>query len=157
MTATGPGPVPRISALTPRYRFPRAREELVAARRAQLETLAPDGRDCPNGHGPMQARPLDQQTPEQLFCGLWWDCRNGCTSTWCAHSRDLAYQNGEPYRNGDRWEKFDGTGWVPIADTEADQFWATRREWLDALGRSAGTRRPGPARPPTRPSGHLDQ
>ena len=154
MTATGPGSVPRISAQTPGYRFPRDREELIAARQAQLETLTLAGHDCPNGHGPMQARPLDQQTPEQLFCGLWWDCRNGCTSTWCANSRDLAYQNGEPYCNGHRWEKWDGAGWVPIPDAEADQFWAARREWLDTLGRGAGTPDPGPA---TRPSGRGDQ
>jgi hypothetical protein len=144
MTAAGPGPVPRISALTSRYRFPRTTGELIEARLAQLETLAPDGRDCPNGHGPMQARQLHQQTYEQLFCGLWWDCRNGCTATWCAHSRDLAYQNGEPYRNRDRWEKYDGTSWVPITDAEADQFWTARREWLETLGGSPGTRPPGP-------------
>jgi hypothetical protein len=149
MTATGSGPVPRISALTSGYRFPRTREELIAARQAQLETLAPPCHDCLNGHGPMQARPLDQQTDEQLFCGLWWDCRNGCTSAWCARSRDLAYQNGEPYRNGDRWEKFDGAGWVPITEAEADQFWAARRGWLDALGRHAGT---GPGRSSGRPA-----
>ena len=144
MTAAGPGPVPRISALTPGYRFPGTQEELIAARLAQLETLTPAGHDCPNGHGPMQARQLHQQTYEQLFCGLWWDCRNGCTATWCAQSRDLAYQNGEPYRNGDRWEKYDGTGWVPITDTEADQFWAARREWLHAVSGSSGTRPAGP-------------
>ena len=156
MTATGPGPVPRISAPTSGYRFPGTREELIAARQAHLDTLAPADHDCPNGHGPMQARPLDQQTYEQLFCGLWWDCRNGCTSTWCANSRGIAYQNGEPYRHGDRWEKFDGTRWVPVADTEADKFWAARREWLDALGRGA-TPDPGAARPAARPSGPRGQ
>ena len=144
MPATGSGPIPRISALTPSYRFPGTKEDLIAARLAQLETLTPAGHDCPNGHGPMQPRQLHQQTYEQLSCGLWWDCRNGCTSTWCAHSRDLAYQLGEPYRDGDGWEKFDGTGWVPITGAEADQFWAARREWLETLGGSPGTRPPGP-------------
>jgi hypothetical protein len=143
MTAAGPGPVPRISSPASSYRFPGTREELIAARLAQLETLAPAGHDCPAGHGPMQPRQLHQQTYEELFCGLWWDCSNGCTATWCANSRDLAYQNGEPYRNGDRWEKYNGTGWVTITDTEADQFWAARREWLDAVGASSATRTPG--------------
>lgn len=31
---------------------------------------------CPRGHGPMTLRPLDQQTYEQLWTGVWYDCQH---------------------------------------------------------------------------------
>ncbi|WBB94110.1 hypothetical protein [Verrucosispora sp. WMMC514] len=39
-----------------------------------LELLPACGR-----HGTMALRPLDRQTPEQRWCGVWYDC----TDPWC--------------------------------------------------------------------------
>ena len=30
-------------------------------------------RECPR-HGPLELRPTAHQTPEQLWCGIWFDC-----------------------------------------------------------------------------------
>lgn len=35
---------------------------------------------CPNGHGPMHPRPAALQTPEQQWCGAWFDCHH-CKSS----------------------------------------------------------------------------
>ena len=41
-------------------------------------------------HGPMERRPRRGQTPEQRYCGDWWDCRNpGCTSAVLVPSPEL--------------------------------------------------------------------
>ena len=41
-------------------------------------------------HGPTVRRPQAGQTPEQRFCGDWWDCRNpGCTSAVLVPSPEL--------------------------------------------------------------------
>jgi hypothetical protein len=133
--ARDPGAVPRISEMTPGYQFPRTAGELIAAREAQLAALAPAVRDCPNGHGPMKPRPLAGQAYEQLFCGLWWDCDGRCASSTLAVSRDLAYQNGEPYLNDGTWEKWGGTAWIPVADEELGQWRAACRERADAVER----------------------
>lgn len=31
---------------------------------------------CPRGHGAMTLRPLGQQTYEQLWTGVWYDCQH---------------------------------------------------------------------------------
>lgn len=124
---------PRISELTKGYRHPAGAPEALAARRAQLDAATDlQSRECPYGHGLMVARPLEQQTYEQLWCGLWWDCKNGCTSSFCENSRDLSYEHGLPYCNGDTWEKWDGTGWAAIPGSEAETFWAGLRTWQEA-------------------------
>lgn len=38
-----------------------------------MTTTAPE---CPAGHGPMALRPLKGQTPEQRWCGAWYDCQS---------------------------------------------------------------------------------
>lgn len=124
---------PRISELTKGYRHPAGVSEALAARKAQLDAAVDlQARECPHGHGLMVMRPLEQQTYEQLFCGLWWDCKNGCTSNYCEYSRDLAYTHGMPYRNGKAWEKWDGTGWTAIPPMTAEAFWAELRAWDEA-------------------------
>jgi hypothetical protein len=41
----------------------------------QTEANLPARRpQCPSGHGPMTLRPLDRQTFEQLWTGVWYDC-----------------------------------------------------------------------------------
>ena len=122
---------PRISGPVKGYRYPRTVAELIALRSAQLEARPEQLRvySCPHGHGPQQPRPLGQQTYEQLYCGLWWDCKNGCTSSALVQSRDLAYDHGEPYHDGYGWEKFDGASWAPISDREAAQFRAQLKAW----------------------------
>lgn len=42
-------------------------------------------------HGVMTVRPLERQTPEQLFCGTWYDCPQ-CTSSALLVSSELATQ-----------------------------------------------------------------
>lgn len=125
-------PMPRISALITGYQYPRTITELITLRTAQLEEHPEETRNCPNGHGPMQPRPLAPQTYEQLYCGLWWDCKSGCASSGARTSRDLAYDHGEPYNTGHGWEKFDGARWVQISDAEASAFWATLIAWHEA-------------------------
>ena len=38
--------------------------------------------ECPAdaNHGQLVLRPLDRQTPEQQFCGVWYDCQH-CKSS----------------------------------------------------------------------------
>lgn len=40
--------------------------------------------DCPNGHGPMVLR--SPQTPEQAYCGTWYDCAPGAPGWTCKSS-----------------------------------------------------------------------
>lgn len=45
---------------------------------------------CPVHHIGMEQRPLSKQTPEQMFCGAWWDCvRPGCKSSILFQSAEL--------------------------------------------------------------------
>lgn len=47
---------------------------------------------CPNGHGPMVARSETHLSPEQRWCGQWWDCAPSpgmCTSSILIPSRKL--------------------------------------------------------------------
>jgi hypothetical protein len=132
MTAVSIPVRPRISDIITSYPYPHTIAELVTLRTAQLKEQPGETRDCPHGHGPMQFRPLGQQPYEQLYCGLWWDCKNGCSSSGTRTSRDLAYDHGEPYNTGYGWEKFDGTSWVPVSDAEAAAFWASIQAWDEA-------------------------
>lgn len=45
---------------------------------AGLEMLPAERPKCPKGHGFMELRPAG--TPEQVWCGIWYECRSGCTS-----------------------------------------------------------------------------
>lgn len=132
---TDPGPRPRISELVKGYQYPRTVDELVRLRLAQLEALGPQQRICPSSkeHGPMPLREISasRQTYEQLYCGLWWDCK-ACHSGSTQPSRDLAYDHGEPYNTGRGFEKFDGRGWVPISEAEVEAFWAKLTAWHEA-------------------------
>ena len=53
-----------------------------------------DAPTCPIGHGPMVLRPIGQQTPEQRWCGTWWDCES-CRSSVLIPSPELAAQMKE--------------------------------------------------------------
>lgn len=127
-------PRPRISQPITSYPYPRTVADLIEQRRAQLEVRGPeDPPTCPTyaGHGPLTPRPLERQTYEQLYCGLWWDCER-CTGGVSYPSRDLAYDHGEPYNTGRGWEKFTPAGWVPVSDDEAAEFWARLAAWNEA-------------------------
>ena len=57
----------------------------------------PETPQCPNGHGPMVRR--EPGTPEQAWCGAWWDCAAGpagatCTSSYLEPSDALREQRG---------------------------------------------------------------
>lgn len=138
---------PRISETVKGYQHPRAIAEMIPVRRAEVESHAHEDHDCPSGHGPMPPRPLEQQTYEQMWCGVWYDCQtfNGnhrCGGGQVIHSRDLAYEHGEPYSTGHGWEKFTPAGWVPISGEEASAYWAARKAWHDERERQyAGKRR----------------
>jgi len=127
-------PRPRISEPVTGYPYPRTIPELIQYRRAQLEARGPeDPPGCPTSgeHGPLVLRPLDRQSYESLYCGLWWDCQR-CASSTLYPSRDSAYDRGEPYNTGHGWEKFDGHGWTPVSDDEAAAYWADLAAWNEA-------------------------
>lgn len=46
--------------------------------------------DCPANpsHGQMHLRPIERQTPEQRWCGTWYDCHR-CWSSRLIHSTEL--------------------------------------------------------------------
>ena len=115
------------------YRYPRTIAEMIPVRKAEIEKHAHEVSDCPaEGHGRRVPRPLEQQTYEQMFCGAWFDCTMpGCYNSQLFKSADLAHQLGEPWHDGQQWHGWDGDGWQPISDAEADAFWradAKRRE-----------------------------
>src|SRR5690606_23509616 len=45
---------------------------------------------CPSNpdHGPLEPRPLERQTPEQKWCGTWFDCTR-CSSSVLVPSPEL--------------------------------------------------------------------
>ena len=138
MTSKDLGPLPRISAEAPRYPWPKKTAEMFTARQATI--AAHDGQEfpCPQGHGQMQPRPLGQQTYEQVFCGVRWECE-ACAAgitfgsrSILIPSRELAVHLGEPHRTDEGgWEKYDGAAWVAITDEEAEAFWTARQAWQD--------------------------
>jgi hypothetical protein len=126
-------PWPRISETVKGYQHPRTIAEMLPVREAEIAAHAHEEHTCPE-HGPMPPRPLAQQTYEQLWCGVWYDCaafrgNQQCGSTQVIHSRDLAYEHGEPYDTGHGWEKFTPAGWVAITDEEAGAYWAARQAY----------------------------
>lgn len=62
---------------------------------------------CPSdpSHGPTVARTKDPQTPEQLFCGRWLDCRV-CTSTILQPSDELRELWAEQRRRSGQTDLF---------------------------------------------------
>ena len=82
----------------------------------------------------MEPRRLEGQTYEQLFCGVWYGCKDPrCGNSATFASRDLAYQNGEPYYDGARYWKHDGATWRSISKAEAEEFFAAKRAEHDAV------------------------
>jgi hypothetical protein len=150
-------PRPRISELIPGYRYPRTIAEMMPERRREFQAHAGREHHCPNGHGPMQPRALEGQTYEELYCGLWWDCKHGCTSSGAVSSRDLAYDHGEPYNTGDGWEKFTPAGWVPVTAEEVEAFYARLVAWHDARQPKPGRRRRSAAHRRAMPRGTVTQ
>lgn len=105
---------------------PRTVAEMIPVRRAELAAHAGEDTDCPNGHGPMPPRPLESQTYEQMWCGLWWDCEQ-CACSRSYLSRELAAYHGEPYviRDGEH-EMWNGREWVTITQAQFDTYWRRR-------------------------------
>jgi hypothetical protein len=124
-------PIPRISELNPKYREPRTIADMLPARREQMEWYVSTGNvpECHYaGHGPLTPRPLEGQTYEQMYCGIWFDCQE-CASGASFHSRELAHYHGEPYRHLGTYQKYDGAAWADITDAEAEAYWADRIAW----------------------------
>jgi hypothetical protein len=99
----------------------------------------------------MPARPLDRQTYEQLWCGLWWDCQQ-CGSSSGYASRELAAYHGEPYtvRKGS-YEVWNGAAWLPLPSAHYKVYWLRRTAGAEqrrrAMARAARRgRRKGMAR-----------
>jgi hypothetical protein len=53
-----------------------------------------------DGHGYMELRPINQQTPEQKFCGVWYDCLR-CGSSVLFQSPELIKQLSEMSSNAE--------------------------------------------------------
>jgi hypothetical protein len=128
------------------YRYPRTVAEMIPERRADAERYPVP--ECSHGHGPMVLREISEsrQTYEQMFCGVWYDCRDPqCSSSVLYRSRDLAHQLAEPWHDGAQWWQHNGTAWVKISDREADEFWQERAEAQAERERqrlAAGRRKP---------------
>jgi hypothetical protein len=74
--------------------------EAAALDAAGADLTADDVPECPNGHGPMALRPLSKQSPEQIWCGTWYDCPPGaaayhCSASALVPSAELAAQNAQ--------------------------------------------------------------
>lgn len=50
----------------------------------------------------MVLRPSEGQTYEQRFCGTWYDCKNGCSSSILLQSPELIAQNKEMFAQSAR-------------------------------------------------------
>jgi hypothetical protein len=141
-------PRPRISQPVTSYPYPRTIPELIQYRRAQLEARGPE--DPPvchySEHGLLVLRPLEGQSYESLYCGLWWDCQR-CASSTLYPSRDLCYDHGEPYDTGRGWEKHTPGGWAPVSDDERHTFWSALKAWDEA-------RQPKPRAPRRQSAAH---
>lgn len=57
-------------------------------------------RQCPQ-HGPLGLRPKERQTPEQLWCGEWWDCEK-CHYSVLVPSDELLKQHHESFQRLER-------------------------------------------------------
>lgn len=126
--------------MTQAYAYPRTAAEMIPVRRAEVEAHAHEVPSC-EVHGPMEPRRLEGQTYEQLFCGVWYDCKDPrCGSSAIFASRDLAYQNGEPYYDGARYWKHDGVAWRQVSRAEAEEFFAPKRAEHDAVLRRMAAR-----------------
>lgn len=116
------------------HQYPRTVAEMIPARKAEVERYPVP--ECSHGHGPMVLREISEarQTYEQMFCGLWYDCRDARLTygSYCGSvlykSRDLAHQLGEPWHDGAQWWQHNSREWVKISDAEADEFWQERAE-----------------------------
>ena len=54
-----------------------------------MQTLPMELPQCPTpDHGHMAIRPTQRQTPEQLWCGVWYDCER-CSNSVLFSSREL--------------------------------------------------------------------
>jgi hypothetical protein len=53
--------------------------------------------ECPQ-HGPLKPRPKERQTPEQLWCGEWFDCEK-CRYTSLVRSPELIAQLNEQLKS----------------------------------------------------------
>lgn len=134
---------PNIHTVVGRYPYPQTTAYMIPVRRRELEAHAHQIPGCPHGHGPMEPRDPAGQSYEQLLCGIWYDCAS-CASSATWPSRELAYDQGEPYNTGSGWERFDGSGWVPADQAEVDGFWAQHAAWLQSRphARTTAARRP---------------
>ena len=130
--------MPRISERDPKFREPRTIADMLPDRRAELAARAVP--KCPNRHGPMVARPLESQSYEQMYCGIWYDCAPGpagshCTSSVGYDSRELAHYHGRPYNDGRQWFKYQDSGWVVISGDDAAGFWDELAAWHETRQR----------------------
>jgi hypothetical protein len=120
---------PNIHVKITRYPYPQTIASMIPVRWREIAAHAHEIPACPHGHGPMKPREPNGQSYESLYCGIWYDCKNGCSSSTTWPSRECAYDHGVPYNTGTGWEKFDGTKWVPASRAEVDAFWAEHAAW----------------------------
>ncbi|MDD4564787.1 MAG: hypothetical protein PHE79_04850 [Eubacteriales bacterium] len=65
---------------------------------------------CPHGeHGQMELRPIEHQTPEQKYCGAWYDCKYpGCSCSVLIMSPELCKLHGNKRCWGRMYDKPNG-------------------------------------------------
>lgn len=135
MTSQETSPIPRISALDPKFREPRTEDEMIPVRIAEIDAYvkARGVPHCPlsKEHGLTVARDPRTQTYEQLYVGISFNCTQ-CTSSTGLSSRELAHYHGRPYTDGSQWWKYDAGQWVQISNGEASAFWDRFLAWQNA-------------------------
>jgi hypothetical protein len=102
---------------------------MIPVRQAEIEARGAQPCSTDPGHGAVIPRPLESQSYEQMFCGVWYDCGDeGCTGNVHYLSRELAAYHSEPYVICEgEYEAWDGSRWVPVTRAQFDTYWARRR------------------------------
>lgn len=74
--------------------MPSPHMENEMTRPTEAQTLPMELPRCPSddSHGYLELRPLSRQTPEQQWCGVWYDCLR-CKSSVLFQSAQLQAQN----------------------------------------------------------------
>lgn len=110
-------------------RDPRTVEEMIPVRQAEIAARKAPRCTANGRHGAMRPVPLESQTYERMYCGVWYECAHaGCTGNSHWLSRELAAYHGEPYVVSEgQYETWNGTEWMPMPAVEFDAYWQARK------------------------------
>lgn len=124
------GYVPLTMSKLPMPPEPRTVADMIPVRQAELAARKAPKCTRDKRHGAMVSHPLEDQTYEVMYCGVWYECRHeGCSGNSHWLSRELAAYHGEPYAvDGESaFEQWDGEAWQPISQEAAYAWWNRRK------------------------------